>query len=165
MLADALLVIDLQNGVCHDNGKYIDHYEELIDNANNLIEQYRQAGKSIVFIQHNEKGLEKGTPAWQLVSALHHEPMDIDVDKTHANSFYHTNLKTVLDQIQATSLEICGAQTEYCIDGTVKMAHGLGYQVQMRKNASSTYDSAWMTAPQTVTFFEHLWQQRYLNLY
>lgn len=36
----------------------------------------------------------------------------IFVQKTHADSFWQTNLQTLLSQMQIKSLEICGAQTE-----------------------------------------------------
>ena len=49
----------------------------------------------------------------------------IFVRKTHANSFYKTNLKEILDQLSVNRIEFCGAQTEYCMDATIKFAHGL----------------------------------------
>lgn len=71
--------------------------------------------------------------------------------------------KKILNQQQVDQLEICGAQTEYCIDATIKMAHGLGYQVVMKHGAASTFDNSFMTAPETNTFFERIWRDRFLK--
>ncbi|TLQ04024.1 cysteine hydrolase [Pediococcus stilesii] len=164
MISDVLLVIDLQNGVCHSK-RDIDHLSELVENTNNIIQSYRIARRPIIFIRHHEEGLEQGSSAWQLLPEIDQQPTDIFLGKTHANSFFHTNLMSTLKEINAKSIEICGAQTEYCIDATVKFAHGLGFQVQMKKGATSTYDNSYMTASQTISFFEMIWKDRYLKLY
>ena len=72
-------------------------------------------------------------------------------------------LQYFLKQLQINELEICGAQTEYCIDATVKMAHGLGYQLTMKPGASSTIDNQFMTAEETRRYFEWLWGKNFLS--
>ncbi len=67
-----------------------------------------------------------GSKAWQLHPALAYEPTDRLIRK-HANSFFQTDLQAVLRQNQVRSIEFAGAQTEYCLDGTIKFTHGLGY--------------------------------------
>ncbi|MDO4626759.1 MAG: isochorismatase family protein [Pasteurellaceae bacterium] len=54
MLADALLIIDMQNAVCFAAGK-IYHYDQLISLINQRINQYHQSNKPIIFVQHNDK--------------------------------------------------------------------------------------------------------------
>ncbi len=88
----------------------------------------------------------------------------IFVQKTHADSFWQTNLQTLLSQMQIKSLEICGAQTKYCVDTTIKVAHHWGYQLQMVAGLSTTTDNAYMTAEQTIAFYENVWQNRFLEL-
>ena len=36
-----------------------------------------------------------------------------------------TDFEKVLSELNINNLEVCGAQTEYCVDATIKMAHGL----------------------------------------
>jgi nicotinamidase-related amidase len=164
MTSDALLVIDLQNGVCRGLTD-IDHLEKIIQQTNELIQQYHDDEKKVIFIQHNEKGLERNSIEWEILPEIVTSPTDIYVDKTHANSFYHTNLQEVLQENDITSLEICGAQTQYCIDSTVKMAHGLGYKLRMQEKGTTTYDNDFMTAKDTITFYEDIWKDRFLELY
>lgn len=83
------------------------------------------------------------------------------VHQPHANSFWQSNLQVLLGQKQIHSLEICGAQTEYCIDTTVKVAHSLGYQLQM---VSTTVANSLMTATQTIAFYEGIWADRFMTL-
>ncbi|BDP73770.1 hypothetical protein EfmAA96_15550 [Enterococcus faecium] len=49
------------------------------------------------------------------------------VRKTHANSFYKTNLSVLLTELDCHSIELCGAQAEYCIDTAVVMGVYLFY--------------------------------------
>ena len=74
------------------------------------------------------------------------------VRKTHANSFYKTNLKEILDQLSVNCIEFCGAQTEYCMDATIKFAHGLGYENFMVQKTTSTLNNPFMSAKETIDF-------------
>ena len=72
--------------------------------------------------------------------------------KTHANSFYKTNLKEILDRLSVNCIEFCGAQTEYCMDATIKFAHGLGYENFMVQKTTSTLNNPFMSAKETIDF-------------
>lgn len=162
-LSDVLVIIDLQKGVCFD-GETIDHFSELVTLVNHRIALYRSQEKPILFIQHRDEDLIPNSTAWELIDELDHEEHDLTVQKTHANSFYQTNLQEILQKKQINSLEICGAQTQYCIDTTVKFAHGLGYQLTMLKNGSTTYDNDFLSAADTIAFYENIWDKRFLRL-
>lgn len=66
MNKDILIIIDLQRKVCQ--GIY--EKERLLQNVNDRISDYRQAGKPVLFVQHHEVGLEKGSEGWQIVPEL-----------------------------------------------------------------------------------------------
>lgn len=162
--ADVLLVIDFQNGVCKEP-KNIFNLQECITGINNRISAYRETNKFIIFIQHNDEELIYGHSLWKIISEINTQSNDCFVQKTHANSFYHTELRKILNENNVKSLEICGAQTEFCVDTTIKIAHGLGYDLQMQKGLSTTFDNAYMTAQNTVKFYEHIWNNRFLKLF
>lgn len=62
------------------------------------------------------------------------------------------------------SLEICGAQVEFCVDATIKMAHGLGYQLEMTRGPTTTPNNSFMTAEKTLDFYqERIWNHRFLE--
>lgn len=89
-LTDALLIIDLQKGVCFGD-KQIFNLEEIIRLVNQRINSYSEAEKLIFFVQHNDELLIKGTQAWDILDELDQEKASYFVQKTHANSFYQTD--------------------------------------------------------------------------
>ncbi|WP_125762569.1 cysteine hydrolase family protein [Levilactobacillus mulengensis] len=162
-MADVLLVIDLQNGVCYGDETAV-NLPQVIAGVNARIAAYRQTKKPIVFVQHTDADLVKGTHDWEFIPELAYRDTDPVVSKTHANAFYHTNLRRVLTGFAAESLEICGAQTEYCVDTTVKVAHGIGYDLEMTRGLTTTVDNPFMTAEQTIAFFEGIWDKRFVTM-
>ncbi|MFZ8764386.1 cysteine hydrolase family protein [Enterococcus diestrammenae] len=162
LTADALLVIDLQIGVCHSETP-IHNLKKIVKETNQRIVDYYKADKMIIFIQHEDKTLIPESNTWELLPELILPTKSHFVRKTHTNSFYHTNLQEILTKNDCYSLEICGAQTEYCIDTTVKFAHGLGYEIWMRRGGTTTYNNDYMTAEATITFYEEIWDQRFLT--
>ncbi|QAY68543.1 cysteine hydrolase family protein [Paenibacillus protaetiae] len=160
--ADVLIIIDLQNGVCY-NHEHLFELEKLLTKVNDRISLYRKRHKPIVFVQHCDEELVPGEEQWAINAKLDVQAQDFLVQKIHANSFYKTNLKEVLDQLNVQSIEFCGAQTEYCVDATVKFAHGLGYKNLMVRNATSTLNHSFMSAKETIHFYENMWNHRYLE--
>ncbi|WP_206423468.1 cysteine hydrolase family protein [Enterococcus mediterraneensis] len=162
MIKDALLIIDLQNGVCPDPEDT--QVKEIIALTNYRIDKYRQSSQPIIFIQHEDEELVPESRQWQLLSELDTRPTDLFVGKTHADSFYHTDLQGILDSLSVQSLEIVGAQTEYCMDATIKAAYDRGYQIQLIADGWLTYDNSFMTAEQTNRFFQGIWQDRFADI-
>lgn len=160
--ADILIVIDLQNGVCYCN-EHLFGLDELLAKVNERISLYRKLHKPIIFVQHCDEELVPGEEHWAINAKLDVQAQDFLVNKTHANSFYRTNLKEILDQLNVHRIEFCGAQTEYCMDATIKFAHGLGYTNYMVRNATSTLNNSSMSAKETIHFFENMWNHRYLE--
>lgn len=92
-IADVLLIIDLQNGVCTDGNNDIHHLHTLINLVNELIEKYRKNNLPIIFVLHSDNELIKNSPSWKLYSDLTDVLDAFYINKTHANSFYNTGLK------------------------------------------------------------------------
>lgn len=161
-LADAYLIVDLQNGVCKDftDDTYLD---QLITKINKRIAEYHQHKLPIIFIQHNDNKLVENTTAWQILPGLHTEFATHFIQKTHANAFLHTDLRKTLQKDHVRSLEICGAQTEYCVDTTIKFAHGMGYKLQMIPKSTLTIDNSYMTYQTSIEFYENIWNHRFLT--
>ncbi|GLC88879.1 cysteine hydrolase family protein [Lysinibacillus piscis] len=162
--ADVLMVIDLQNGVCYDNGEYLFDLQNLLTKVNSRISLYRQSHKPIIFVQHCDETLVPEGEQWAIHTNLDVQEQDFIIQKTHANSFYHTNLKNLLDQLAVHRIEFCGAQTEYCMDATIKFAHGLGYENVMVQKATSTFNNPLLSAKETIDFYENIWDRRFLNI-
>jgi len=160
--ADVLIVIDLQNGVCYCEEHLFD-LPNLLTKVNNRIALYRELHKPIIFVQHCDEELVPEEELWAIHANLDVQEQDYFVRKTHPNSFYQTNLKKLLDQLGVQRIEFCGAQTEYCMDATIKFAHGLGYENFMVQKANSTLNNPFMSAKETIDFYEKIWNHRYLK--
>lgn len=160
--ADVLIVIDLQNGVCY-SAEHLDDLQNLLAKVNNRIALYREQQKPVIFVQHCDEELVPKKELWAIHADLDVQEQDYLIRKEHANSFYKTNLKTVLDELAVQRIEFCGAQTEYCMDATIKFAHGLGYENFMVRNATSTLNNPFMSARETIDFYENIWNNRFLK--
>lgn len=161
--ADILIVIDLQNEVCYSEEHLFD-LQNLLTKVNKRISSYRKSNKPILFVQHCDDDLVPEKELWAIHADLDVQEQDFFVRKTHANSFYKTNLKEILDQLSVHRIEFCGAQTEYCMDATIKFAHGLGYENFMVQKATSTLNNPFMSAKETIDFYENIWNHRFLKL-
>ncbi|MBJ8200218.1 cysteine hydrolase [Bacillus cereus] len=161
--ADILIVIDLQNGVCY-SGEHLFDLQNLLTKVNKRISSYKKLNKPILFVQHCDDDLVPEKELWTIHTDLDVQEQDFFVRKTHANSFYKTNLKEILDQLSVNRIEFCGAQTEYCMDATIKFAHGLGYENFMEQKTTSTLNNPFMSAKETIDFYENVWNHRFLTL-
>ena len=155
-MPQALLVIDVQQALCagaeaaHDIGRVLPRVNRLIDRA-------RTARVPVVLIQHEEAGgdLIHGAPGWQLAEGLHAQPDDPRVRKATPDSFYETELSHLLQQRGIDHLVICGLQSDFCIDTTVRRALALGYHVTLAGDAHSTVDNDVLPAAQIIA--HHNW--------
>ena len=89
----ALLIIDVQQGLCEGDGAAFES-PLVIARINVVSGKARAAGVPVVFIQH-ESGpgyLEFETPAWQFANGLASDSADLRVRKTTPDSFHHTEL-------------------------------------------------------------------------
>lgn len=141
-MSTALLIIDVQHALCTGEYECFD-IEHVIDNINGLSARARKAGIPVVLIQHEEESgpFVYDAPEWQLAKTLVTSPADLRVRKTTPDSFYQTSLKKLLPEQDFHRLVICGLQTDYCVNATVRQALKLGYDVVLASDAHSTVDN------------------------
>ena len=154
----ALLVIDLQNGI----GPLVDG-AGLLARVNQRITHSRQHHQPIIFIQHQEPGLEKDSTAWQLIADLDHRDTDYYVGKTHPDSFHQTMLQNVLDDLGVDELEICGAETQFCIDTTIKASFDRGYPIVMKHHLSATEADDLIPVAVMQQHYERIWGNHFVT--
>ncbi|VVN03106.1 cysteine hydrolase family protein [Pseudomonas fluorescens] len=151
-MTTALLIIDVQQALC--SGEY-ECFEigRVINTINDLSARARKAGVPVVLIQHEEAGspLAHGAAGWQLAEGLETSPKDHRVRKTTGDSFYQTNLQKLLPKEDFERLVICGLQTDYCVNATVRQALNLGYDVVLAGDAHSTVDNGNLTAEDIIS--------------
>ncbi len=150
----ALLVIDMQVGLLEDERYPMLGARELVERCAGLIDRAREAGQLVVFVQHCEQQppLEPASPGWMLAPGLGAQAEDTVVQKRTPDSFHETELQQVLERHGVGRLVVCGLQSEFCIDTTVRRAFSLGYQTILVKDGHSTCDSRRLTAEQIIAF-------------
>lgn len=157
-MSTALLIIDVQQALC--SGEYeCFEIQRVIDTINDLSARARAAGVPVVLIQHEEEGelFKPGNPGWQLAEGLQTSPTDHRVRKTTGDSFYQTHLQKLLPPQDFERLVICGLQTDYCVNATLRQAHQLGYDVVLAGDAHSTVDNGNVTAEDIIAEHNRDW--------
>src|SRR5947207_878754 len=88
----ALLVIDVQKGVVEGAHER----DTVVANVGSLVERARRERVPVVWVQHSDEQLAKGSDSWRIVSEL--TPADAEplVEKSYGDSFEETTQETVL---------------------------------------------------------------------
>ena len=139
----ALLVVDVQNGVvtgAHER-------DAVVANVGSLVEKARLERVPVVWVQHSDKGLPKGSDSWQIVPELSPGDAEPRVDKNYGDSFEATTLETVLSGLGVGRLVVAGAQTDMCIRSTIHGAFVRGYDAILVSDAHTTEDLTEWGAP------------------
>jgi nicotinamidase-related amidase len=154
MMRQAVLVIDAQvgllegSGICYDAAGVIERIRQIIAAA-------RTTGHPIIYIQDKDVG-GVGSPEWQIVAALAPHEGDPRIEKAYADSFYQTNLQDVLAAHALQQLIVVGCRTDACVATTSQRAVSLGYDVTLVGDAHSTIDNHFMSAPQTIAYYNQI---------
>lgn len=138
----ALLVIDVQKDVVANAV----NTSEVIAKINSLISNARTSNVPVIWVQHSDDYLVKGSTGWEIVDELKPLPDDVRIYKTESSSFAETDLQAQLESLGIKSLIITGAQTDYCVNATSNAGVELGYQVTLVSDAHTTEDSDTKTA-------------------
>ena len=140
----ALIVLDVQVGVVAEAHQR----DAVVANIGTLIDKARQEGVAIVWLQHSDEHLAKGSDAWEYVPELVRWDSEPLVHKTFSDSFEDTDLEEVLSKAGVGRLVVAGAQTDECIRSTIHGALVRGYDVTLVGDAHTTEDqSAWGAPP------------------
>ena len=140
----ALLVIDVQNGVvsgAHDR-------DGVVANVASLVEKARQEQVPVVWVQHADEDIVKGTEGWNIVPELSPDAAEPLVQKNYGDSFEDSSLESVLSHLGVGRLVVVGAQTDACIRSTLHGALVRGYDATLVSDAHTTEDlTAWGAPP------------------
>jgi isochorismate hydrolase len=139
----ALLVVDVQNGVVA--GAY--ERDAVVANVASVVEKARRDGVPVVWVQHSDDGLERGTEEWRIVPELSPGDAEPLVEKNYGDSFEATTLETVLSGLEVGRLIVVGAQTDACIRSTLHGAFARGYDAILVSDAHTTEDQTEWGAP------------------
>jgi nicotinamidase-related amidase len=140
----ALLVIDVQQGVVAGNHER----DAVVANVGSLVEKARRERVPVVWVQHSDEGLERGSERWRIVPELAPAPAEPLIEKNYGDSFEDTTLESVLAGLGVGRLIVVGAQTDACVRSTLHGAFARGYDATLVSDAHTTEDqTAWGAPP------------------
>jgi nicotinamidase-related amidase len=139
----ALLVIDVQNGVVAGAHQR----DTVVANVGSLVDKARQEQVPVVWVQHSDEQLERGSEEWRIVPELAPDEAEPRVEKHYGDAFEDTNLETVLSGLGVGRLVVAGAQTDECVRSTIHGAFVRGYDTTLVGDAHTTEDLTAYGAP------------------
>jgi nicotinamidase-related amidase len=139
----ALLVVDVQKGVVEEAHER----DAVVANVGSLVEKARQEQVPVVWVQHSDEQLVRGSDDWRIVPEL--APGDVEplVEKSYGDAFEDTSLETVLSGLGVGRLVVVGAETDACVRSTLHGAFVRGYDATLVSDAHTTGDQTEWGAP------------------
>lgn len=146
----ALLVVDMQEFFLDPaSPAYMPQAAAVLPNAARLAEEFRRAGRPVLFTSHAHADPEKdgglmtarwkkvcraGTPHARVAAAL--RPRDGEVfGKCRYSAFSSPGLPERLRELGVTSLVLAGVKTNLCVESTMRAAFDLGYSCVVAADA------------------------------
>lgn len=164
---DALMVIDVQQSMFAfpDSPPY--EGEAVVERIRLLIENARRQGRPVFFVQHDggpSDVLAQDAPGFAFHPALTPHPGDHVTVKRHCNAFQETALASQLQAAGISHLTVCGMQSEYCVDTTVRAAFERGYKITLVSDAHTTYDNPALKAHEIIAHHNRTLEGSFVTL-
>jgi len=129
-----LLVVDVQVGVMNECWEA----PRVMANVVRTIERAREQGVPVIWVQHADEQLLRGSAEWQWVPALQPRDTEAQIHKQFNSAFEDTALETTLERLAATHIVLAGAATNWCIRATAYAALERGYDLTLVQDAHTT---------------------------
>jgi nicotinamidase-related amidase len=140
----ALLVVDVQNSVVREAHER----DAVVANIGSLVDKARRERVPVVWVQHSDGELVRGSEDWRIVPELSPRDAEPLVEKSYGDAFDDTPLETVLSGLGVGRLVIAGAETDACIRSTLHGAIVRGYDATLVSDAHTANDqTAWGAPP------------------
>lgn len=129
-----LLVVDVQQGVLQNAWQS----QRVLANINSLITEARTAQVPVIWVQHTDAELTKGSELWQWAGSLQPLANEPVLQKQYNSAFENTRLETILANLDASHIFLTGAASNWCIRATAHAAIERGYDLTLIDDAHTT---------------------------
>ena len=147
-MAQALLVIDLQNDYFPGGAYPLWNTDATLENIERTITRAQQRGVAVIIVQHiadRSAGISpffnEGTPGAdvhpRILAAAPGAPV---VVKAFADSFVDTTLEAELAKLETKELLVCGMMTQNCVTHTAISRSAEKYEVSILPDCCTTVD-------------------------
>jgi nicotinamidase-related amidase len=121
--------------------------DAVVANVGSLVEKARQERVPVVWVQHSDEHVVRGSDDWRIVPELAPDDAEPLVEKNYGDAFEDTSLETVLSGLGVGRLVIVGAETDACVRSTLHGAFVRGYDATLVSDAHTTGDQTEWGAP------------------
>jgi nicotinamidase-related amidase len=139
----ALLIVDVQNRVVEGTHQR----DAVVANIGSLVEKARAERVPVVWVQHSDDQLARGSDGWRIVPELAPGDAEPLVEKQYADAFEDSTLETALSGLGVGRIVLAGAQTDECVRSTLHGALVRGYDATLVSDAHTTEDLTEWGAP------------------
>jgi ureidoacrylate peracid hydrolase len=163
----ALLVVDMQNGFCHDDGSVNQiglpaaRLQTAIEPCRQLIAAARGANIPIIYTRYvyrpdytdggvmvhelipdlkNGHCLAAGTWDIEVLDELAPGDDDFIIDKNRPSAFFSAEMEPMLKRLGISDLVVCGVTTNCCVETTVRDASQRDYRTFVVEDAVAEYE-------------------------
>ena len=109
-----MVVVDVQVGVMKEAWEA----QRVIRNVSRAVERARSEAVPVIWVQHSNQELPKGSAQWQWVPELVPAEGEALIHKKYNSSFEQTSFDSELARLGATHIVLAGAATNWCIRAT-----------------------------------------------
>ena len=142
----ALIVIDVQRGfdLWEAAGGTRRNNPDAVARIADLLDAFRAAGAPVFHVRHSGTRPDSlflpDGPGFEVMDAAREHPGEAVVVKQVNSAFIGTDLEAQFRAASVTSVVICGATTNYCVETSTRMAGNLGFDTWLVRDATWTYD-------------------------
>lgn len=109
-----------------------------------LLAAFREAGAPVVHVRHESaepgSAFAPGAPGRAVKDEARERPGEPVFVKRVNSAFVGTDLESSLRGAGITTVVICGATTNHCVETTARMAGNLGFEAWLVRDATWTFD-------------------------
>ncbi len=158
----AVLIIDMQNGFCHEQGSLplagmgLPNMPAVVGTTAELLAAARSEGVPVVYTRHvfrpdfldaparlfdmlprSPEPLVRGSWDAEVIDELAPTAADTIIDKNRYDAFLYTDLEVVLRGLGVTRLLVTGVVTSVCVESSVRSAEQRDFEVSVAADCTS----------------------------
>jgi len=147
-MSRALLIVDIQNDYFPGGAFPLPGAPAAGEVAAGVLRRFRASGDRVVHVQHvspepDAPFMRPGTEGQEIHPLVAPDEDEAIVLKEHPNAFVDTGLEARLREDGVEELVVVGMMSNMCVDGTVRAASDLGFEVTVVHDACAASDLPW----------------------
>ncbi len=158
----ALLVVDMQNALILEHP-----FDEkrLVKTVAQMEDICRNKGIEVIFIRHEDNSLVPGESGFEIYSKVAPHDGEKIFNKRFNSAFRGTGLLEYLKEKGIERLIVCGMQTDFCVDATIKAGFEHGFEIVVPRGGHTTFDNRYLSGEELYHYYSYeIWNHRYAQV-